>query len=564
MPRAAPRKIDRTTKYAKEVLAGNIIAGELVKKACQRHMDDLKSSKRKSFEFSFDQEAADRAIEFFGFLKHSKGIWAGQPIKLELWQCFVVGSIFGWKHKKTKLRRYRTAYISVARKNGKSTMMAGIGLYGLLADGEAGAEVYSAATKRDQARIIFDEAKRMVKASPDIAGFVDVFSRNLSVAQTSSKFEPLSADVNSLDGLNISMGLIDELHAHKTREMWDVLETATGARTQPLLAAITTAGFDRFGICYEQYDYCLNILNGTAQDETYFCYIAQIDKEDDWRNPDCWIKANPNLGVSVYQDDLDRKCEKAKEIPAAQNNFICKHLNCWVSQTVRWMDMDKWFACPVEEMDLSGKPCYVGLDLSATTDLTSVCFEFPLDDGRFYVISHSFIPEDAVLEKEKRDKVPYRTWEREGYITFTPGSVVDYEWVKSYIIEKADLYDVQEICFDPWNATQLANDLANEGFECVQIRQGYATLSEPAKDIMALTLQRKIIHNNNPVLAWAIGNSVVTTDPAGNIKLDKSKTTFRIDPACALVTSHVRARLGNKKVDVSAYAKWDFLDRLWG
>ena len=558
------KKIDRTTKYAKEVLAGNIIAGELVIKACQRHMDNLKSSKRKSFEFYFDQEAADRAIEFFGFLHHSKGIWAGQPIVLELWQCFVVGSIFGWKHKKTKLRRFRTTYTSVARKNGKSTMMAGIGLYGLLADGEAGAEVYSAATKRDQARIIFDESKRMVKASPDIAGFVDVFSKNLSVAATNSKFEPLSADVNSLDGLNISMGLIDELHAHKTREMWDVLETATGARTQPLLAAITTAGYDRFGICYEQYDYCLNILNGTVQDETYFCYIAQIDKEDDWRDPECWIKANPNLGVSVYQDDLERKSEKAKEIPAAQNNFICKHLNYWVSQTARWMDMDKWFACPVKEIDLSGRTCYLGGDLSATTDICSINAEFPLEDGFYYMLSHSFIPEDLVDEKEKRDKVPYRAWERQGYITFTPGSVVDYEWIKSYVFEACVKYDVQEWDYDPWNATQVANDLINEGIECVQIRQGYATLSEPTKDIMSLVLQKKLIHNNNPVLAWAIGNSVVTSDPAGNIKLDKSKTTFRIDPAAAMVTSHVRARLGNVRVDVSVYANEDFLDKLWG
>ncbi|MEN6325800.1 MAG: terminase TerL endonuclease subunit [Syntrophomonas sp.] len=535
--------IDRTTKYAKEVLAGNIVAGELVKKACRRHMDDLKNSKKKSFEFCFDQEYADRAIDFFQFLHHSKGKWANQTIKLELWQCFIVGNIFGWRHKKTKLRRYRTAYQSVARKNGKSTMMGGIGLYGLLADGEPGAEVYSAATKKDQARIIFDEAKRMVKASPYMAKHVDVFTKNMSVPVTNSKFEPLSADVNSMDGLNISMGLIDELHAHKTREMWDVLETATGAREQPLIAAITTAGFNRFGICYEQYNYCINILNGTVHDDTYFCYIAQIDKEDDWRDPACWIKANPNLNISVFADDLKRKCEKAKEIPAAQNNFICKHLNCWVSQTVRWMPMDKWFACPTVKVDLTGLPCYLGGDLSATTDICSINAEFPLDDGRYYMLSHSFMPEDLVDEKEKRDNVPYRAWESEGFITFTPGSVVDYEWIKSYVLHACEIYDVQEFDYDPWNATQLANDLANEGIETVQIRQGYGTLSEPTKDILGLTLQKKIIHNDNPLLAWAVGNAAATSDPAGNIKLDKSKTTFRIDPAAAMVTSHVRARL---------------------
>lgn len=535
--------IDRTTKYAKEVLAGNIVTGDLVKRSCRRHMNDLKRSKKKEFEYYFDRETADHAINFFQFLRHSKGVWAGEPVKLELWQCFIVGSIFGWLNKKTKLRRYRTAYISVARKNGKSTLMAGVGNYGFLADGEQGAEVYSAATKRDQAKLIFDEAKRMVVASEYMNKHVDVFQRNMSVPATNSKFEPLSAEANNMDGLNISMGLIDELHAHKTREMWDVLETATGARAQPLIAAITTAGFNRFGICYEQYNYCINMLKGTIKDETYFCYIAQLDKDDDWRNPECWIKANPNLDVSVFRDDLQRKCDKAREIPAAQNNFLCKHCNMWVNQSVRWMDMDKWEVCPTEKMDLVGKSCYIGLDLSATTDLTSVNFEFPLDDGYYAMISHSFIPEDVVLEKEKRDKVPYTAWEKDGYITFTPGSVVDYEWIKSYIVEKAQIYDIQEICFDPWNATQLANDLANEGFEMVQIRQGYATLSEPTKDIMGLTLQKKIYHFNNPVLSWAIGNCVVTSDPAGNIKLDKSKTTFRIDPAAAMVTSHVRARL---------------------
>lgn len=545
--------IDRTTKYAKEVLAGNIVAGQLVIKACRRHMDDIKRSRRKDFVYKFDVEKAERAISFFGFLKHTKGEWAGQVVKLELWQCFIVGSVFGWVHKKTRLRRFRTVYTQVARKNGKSTMLAGIGLYGLLADAEPGAEIYSAATKKDQARIIFDEAKNMVKGSPEIREHVDVFQRNMSVASSVSKFEPLSADVNSMDGLNIHYGLIDELHAHKTREMWDVLETATGSRAQPLIWTITTAGYNRFSICYEQYSYSVNILDGMVEDDTYFAYIAQLDKDDDWRDPTCWIKANPNLGVSKKMDDLQRKCAKAKELPAAQNTFLCKELDMWVSQTERWMDMEKWNACPVEALDeygevidLTGRTCYVGLDLSATTDMTSVNLEFPLDDGRYAVISHSFIPEERVLEKEKRDKVPYTAWERQGYITFTPGEVVDYEWVKSYILEQAAKYDIKEIDFDPWNATQLANDLANEGFEVVQIRQGFATLSEPTKDIMTLVLQKRLIHFGNPVLTWAIGNSVVTQDPAGNIKLDKSKSTFRIDPADALVTSHVRARLNTE------------------
>lgn len=542
--------MDKTTKYARQVLSGNIVAGKLVKLACQRHIDDIKKSRRRDFPYAFNVDAANRVIEYFEFLKHSKGEWAGQPIKLELWECFIVGNIFGWQHKKTKLRRFRTAYVQVAKKNGKSTLTAGIGNYGLTADGEPGAEIYSVATKRDQAKIIFDEAKRMVRASEYIKKHVDVFTNNLSVPATNSKFEPLSRDVNSQDGLNIHYGLVDELHAHKTREMWDIIENGTASRTQPLIFAITTAGFDRVSICYEQYEYCINILNDTVQDDTYFCYIAQIDKDDDWRDPSCWIKANPNLGISVKIDDLERKCQKAQEIPAAQNNFLCKHLNLWVNQSERWMDADKWAACPNEIIDLKGRACYVGMDLSATTDLASVNFEFPLEDGDFAVLSHSFIPEDIVLEKEKKDNVPYTAWAREGYITLTPGSVIDYEWIKSYIIAKSEIYSIQEIGYDPWNATQIANDLANEGFEMVEIRQGFRTLSEPTKHIMALVLQKKLHHFNNPVLTWAINNAVVTMDPAGNIKLDKSKTTFRIDPAVAMVISHVRAMVAGKKKSI--------------
>lgn len=542
--------MDKTTKYARQVLSGNIVAGKLVKLACQRHMNDLKKSRRKDFPYVFNVDAANRVIDYFKFLKHSKGEWAGQPIELELWQCFIVGSVFGWQHKKTKLRRFRTAYIQVAKKNGKSTLTAGIGNYGLTADGEPGAEIYSVATKRDQAKIIFDEAKRMILASEYIKKHVDVFTNNLSVPATNSKFEPLSRDVNSQDGLNIHYGLVDELHAHKTREMWDIIENGTASRTQPLIFAITTAGFDRVSICYEQYEYCINILNGTIQDDTYFCYIAQIDKDDDWRDPACWIKANPNLGVSVKMDDLERKCQKAQEIPAAQNNFLCKHLNLWVNQSERWMDPEKWAACPSEKIELKGRACYVGLDLSATTDLASVNFEFPLEDGDFAVLSHSFIPEDIVLEKEKKDNVPYTAWARDGYITLTPGSVIDYEWIKSYIMAKSEIYSIQEIGYDPWNATQIANDLANEGFEMVEIRQGFRTLSEPTKHIMALVLQKKLHHFNNPVLTWAINNAVVTMDPAGNIKLDKSKTTFRIDPAVAMVISHARAMVAGKKKSI--------------
>ena len=541
---------DRATKYAKEVLAGNIPAGELVILACKRHIEDLKKSKTKAFPYKFDVDLANRYLDFFDLLKHSKGELAGQPIHLELWQCFRIGSVFGWVHKETGLRRYFESYHQVPRKNGKSTEAAGVGVELLTIDGEAGAEVYSAATKKDQARIIFDEAKRMIQSSSHIKKHVNIYQTNMSMPMSNSKFEPLSSDANSLDGLNIHGGIIDELHAHKTRDVYDVLVTATGARKQPLIWIVTTAGFNTNGICYEKYDYSVKVLKGVIEDDRFFCYIAQADDGDDVFDENTWIKANPNLGVSCSIEDLRTKAKQAREIPAALTNFMVKHLNMWVNAETAWMNMQKYKECEEykanKEFDinsLEGERCFCGVDLSATTDITSVNLEFPLPDGRYAWINHCFLPEDGILEKERRDKAPYTAWARDGYITLTPGPTIDYEWIQSYVMKMAKKYQIQEIDYDPWNSTQFANNLMNEGFECVEIRQGFKTLSEPIKDVEKLVLEKRLITFNNPVLRFAISNAVPSLDPAGNIKLDKSKATKRIDPVIAGITSHVRAML---------------------
>lgn len=539
---------DRVTKYAKEVIAGNIPANELVILACKRHLNDLKKSKTKAFPYKFDVDLANRYLDFFDLLKHSKGELAGQPIHLELWQCFRIGSVFGWVHKETGLRRFFEAYHQVPRKNGKSTEAAGVGVELLTIDGEQGAEVYSAATKKDQARIIFDEAKRMVNASSHIKRHINIYQTNMSMPMSNSKFEPLSSDANSLDGLNIHGGIIDELHAHKTRDVYDVLVTATGARKQPLIWIVTTAGFNTNGICYEKYEYSVKVLKGVIEDDRFFCYIAQADENDDPFDENTWIKANPNIGVSCSLEDLRTKAKQAKEIPAALTNFMVKHLNMWVNAETAWMNMQKYKECEEANSDfdisqLEGERCFCGVDLSATTDITSVNLEFPLHDGRYAWINHCFLPEDGILEKERRDKVPYTAWAREGYITLTPGPTIDYEWIQSYIMEMSKKYQIQEIDYDPWNSTQFANNLMNEGFECVEIRQGFKTLSEPIKDVEKLILEKKLITFNNPVLRFAISNAVPSLDPAGNIKLDKSKASKRIDPIIAGVTSHVRAML---------------------
>ena len=539
---------DRVTKYAKEVVAGNIPANELVILACKRHLNDLKKSKTKAFPYKFDVDLANRYLDFFDLLKHSKGELAGQAIHLELWQCFRIGSVFGWVHKDTGLRRFFEAYHQVPRKNGKSTEAAGVGVELLTIDGEQGAEVYSAATKKDQARIIFDEAKRMVNASSHIKRHINIYQTNMSMPMSNSKFEPLSSDANSLDGLNIHGGIIDELHAHKTRDVYDVLVTATGARKQPLIWIVTTAGFNTNGICYEKYEYSVKVLKGVIEDDRFFCYIAQADENDDPFDENTWIKANPNIGVSCSLEDLRTKAKQAKEIPAALTNFMVKHLNMWVNAETAWMNMQKYKECEEANIDfdisqLEGERCFCGVDLSATTDITSVNLEFPLHDGRYAWINHCFLPEDGILEKERRDKVPYTAWAREGYITLTPGPTIDYEWIQSYIMEMSKKYQIQEIDYDPWNSTQFANNLMNEGFECVEIRQGFKTLSEPIKDVEKLILEKRLITFNNPVLRFAISNAVPSLDPAGNIKLDKSKASKRIDPVIAGITSHVRAML---------------------
>ena len=403
-------------------------------------------------------------------------------------------------------------------------------------------------TKKDQARIIFDEAKRMVNASSHIKKHINIYQTNMSMPMTNSKFEPLSSDANSLDGLNIHGGIIDELHAHKTRDVYDVLVTATGARKQPLIWIVTTAGFNTNGICYEKYEYSVKVLKGVIEDDRFFCYIAQADENDDPFDEYTWIKANPNIGVSCSLEDLRTKAKQAKEIPAALTNFMVKHLNMWVNAETAWMNMQKYKECEEANIDfdinsLEGERCFCGVDLSATTDITSVNLEFPLHDGRYAWINHCFLPEDGILEKERRDKVPYTAWAREGYITLTPGPTIDYEWIQSYIMEMSKKYQIQEIDYDPWNSTQFANNLMNEGFECVEIRQGFKTLSEPIKDVEKLILEKRLITFNNPVLRFAISNAVPSLDPAGNIKLDKSKASKRIDPIIAGVTSHVRAML---------------------
>ena len=406
---------DPVTAYARAVTEGRVLANRLLRLACERHLEDLSSATARGLRF--DSAAARHAIEFFGFLRHSKGEWAGQTFELAPWQAFVVGCLFGWQ-RSDGLRRFRTAYCAVPRKNGKSTLSAGIGLYLLVADGEQGAEVYSAATTRDQARIVFDEAKRMVASSPALKRRVGILINNLHVAASAARFMPLSSDASSMDGLNVHGAIIDELHAHRTRHVVDVLETATGARRQPLLFEITTAGYDRHSICFEHHDYSIKVLESVLQDDSWFAFIAAADEGDDWTDPAVWRKANPNFGLSVKEDDLARKAEKAIALPGAQNAFRRMHLNEWTEQAERWIDMAAWDACdaPVDLELLRGRPCFGGLDLSTTTDVTALAWVFPPDhdDDLWRVLSRYFVPAENLRQARRARPCALRPVVRSG------------------------------------------------------------------------------------------------------------------------------------------------------
>lgn len=529
-------------QYIEDIQSGAIVSCKWTKLAVERHLNDLAVGHERGL--WFDEDAAQHALDFFGFLKHSKGEWAGQTVELESWQQFYLWVLFGWM-REDGIRRFRTAYQEVARKNGKTTVAAGVGLYLFDADEEPGAEVYTAATKRDQARIAHSEATRMVKASPFLRKRIRSFKDNLNILDSASKFEPVGRDADSLDGLNVHGAIIDEVHAHKTRELWDILDTATGSRRQPMMFSITTAGFDRQSLCWSLHEYLEKILTGVVQDDSFFGMIFTLDEDDDWEDESVWIKANPNLGVSKKLDDMRRKANVAKEMPSALNSFLRLELNIWTQSETKWLPVEAWRACGamVDADGLRGRTCLGGLDLSSTTDISAFLLVFPPEheDEPYQVICRFWIPQDAMRERSRRDRVPYDVWTRQGLINTTPGNVIDYDYIVAEIDELAQRYDIQEIAFDRWGATKIYQQLEDARMTMVQFGQGYVSMSPPMKELEKLVLSGKIAHGGNPVLTWMADNLVAREDPAGNIKPDKEKSTEKIDGMVALIMGLDRA-----------------------
>lgn len=574
--------VDIAHAYALDVVAGKIPACKWAKAACQRQLDDIeREANDPAWPYTFDPSAAERVCLFISLLRHVKGKWAGSRIELHPSHTFGLVCVFGWKRKADGMRRFRSVYEEVPRKNAKTTKLAGVGLYMLTADEEWGAEVYSAATTREQARIVFDIAQQMARIDGEFrARFnVEPLTHSLIVKESASKFVPLSAEGSTLDGLNVSCALIDELHAHKTRMVHDVLDSAAGARAQPLIWKITTAGSNRAGICYDERIYLTKILNAvlkrhgglgykvdgeSTDDESVWGIIYTIDEGDDPLDEATWRKANPLYGVSVDPNDVQRMADKAKTQAAALNEFLTKRLNVWVNADSAWMNMLAWDACAdstLKEEDFAGEPCIAALDAAFKKDLFAKVKIFRRGE-HYYAFGRYYMPA-ALLQRKGFEQIA--GWEKGGWIRTTPGEVLDIEAVREELLGSAICrkhgvdehrllgniegdqarFDLREVCFDPAQLTQFAGELIEDGVTAVELRPIVLNFSPAMKELEELVTAKRFHHNGDPVLAWAISNVVCHRDAKDNIYPRKEMADRKIDPAIALIMAIARA-IANK------------------
>jgi len=536
--------------YIQEVLDGTIITNQWIKAACQRHLDDLETGEKRGL--YFDQEEGQRFVAFFErFLHHSKGKWAGDPFTLLPWQQFMISSLFGWKRSDGS-RRFRTLFCAVGRKNGKSATCSGLGLAMLDFDQEPAAEVYFSATKRDQARICHVEAERMVKASPHLKKRIGIHRNNLHVKATGSKAEPLSSEARSLDGLSPHCAIIDEYHAHKDAEIFHVLKSATGARAQPLLAIVTTAGWNIDGPCFHFQKTCQDVLQGIKDDDSLLPLIYCLDEEDDWKDQSTWIKANPSLGESISMDYLVEQYTQATNYGSTEEaNFRTKHLNEWVSSSDVWIKDEEWMASGSDPIEVDEKSLtwYGGLDLAAVSDFCCLVLVAPLPDGELLARRWYWLPESAWERRMDREESSIHMDMLDlSYFHLSPGNVTDYQalrrTISGYYVQDGtvmhdtscimDQYNVASISFDRWNSSTLVTQLTGDGVLMAPIGMGYASQSAPLRELERLILEKKLIHEGDPVLRWMIRNVMIQRDPAGNIKLDKARSQDKIDGVMSL------------------------------
>ena len=512
-----------------------------------------KPTKLMAKDSKYDKEKADRAVAFIQCLKHTKGQWAGRPFNLMPWQEQIVRDVFGIV-KPSGYRQFNTAYVELGKKNGKSELAAAVALLLTCGDFEERAEVYGCAADRQQASIVFEVAADMVRMCPALNRRVKILAstKRLIFLPTNSFYQVLSAEAYSKQGFNIHRVVFDEHHTQPNRKLFDVMTKGSGdARTQPLYFLITTAGTDTHSICYETHQKAKDILEGRKVDKTFYPVIYGADDNDDWTDPKVWKKANPSLGETITMEKVRAAFESARQNPGEENAFRQLRLNQWVKQAVRWMPMEKWNACSfdVNPEELEGRVCYGGLDLSSTTDITAFVLVFPPvddEDDKYYIMPFFWIPEDNLILRVNRDHVPYDIWQRQGYLETTEGNVVHYGYIEKFIEKLGEKYNIREIAFDRWGAVQMVQNLEGMGFTVVPFGQGFKDMSPPTKELMKLTLEKRLAHGGHPVLSWMMDNIFIRRDPAGNIKPDKEKSTEKIDGAVATIMALDRAiRCGN-------------------
>ncbi len=530
--------------YAADVVDGRIPAGKYHRLSCARHLRDMARQGTPGFPYRFDLARAERFFAFAEKLKHYKGEWAGQPILLQPYQRFRLGSLFGWIHAETGLRRFRTAYNELPRKQGKSLEAACVMLYGTFFDGEPGAEGYTIATKRDQAKIVFNDCKKLVQSS-GLKTRIRLRVANLHREDSASKLEPLGADHDSTDGLNPQIVCVDEFHAHRDRGLIDVMETATGARRQPIFFQITTAGSDPISPCGDQHDYACKVLDQTIEDESFFAFIAHADEGDDWQDERTWQKANPNWGVSIKPDDMRALATKAANMPAAAATFKQKRLNLWVNASSPCLSLDGWRAgqtpgwTPALEVPaLRHEPCWVGIDLASKIDLCALSLVFPptVGRGRWRWLQQIWTPADTLKDRAHRDRVPYDIWAEKGWLHTSPGKLIDRRLLVEALIAAREFYDIQLIGLDPWHADRIQDDLLDAGFAAeniLEVPQTYAGMSSACLRVQADILAGDIDAGGCPVTAWAVSNAVANVDGKDNLMFAKGKSRGRIDPLIA-------------------------------
>jgi len=534
------------------------MAGALHRASCARHLSDLRG--RRASGLVWNPRRAAHFLTFAALMRHWKGEWRGVPLVLEAWQIFVVASIFGWQ-RPDGTRRFRVAYIEIPRKNGKSTLGGLIALYLAFVDGEPGAEVYTAATKREQARIVFETCRQMVRMAPALARRVEVREHGIVCPSTASTLQPVSADASTMDGLNVHGAIIDELHAHRTSAVVDVLETATAARRQPLQCELTTAGIGQTSICWRHHDYSARVLEAKGvNDDAWFSFIAGADAGDPFDDPRTWQKANPNFGVSVKREYLADKAAKAAQFPAAQNVFLQKHLDIWTEQAERWIDMRAWDACSGALRSQPGtRPAYGGLDLAQTRDFAAFAIAVLAEDGAIELTLRFWIPEARVTDRAAQSaqmREMLQAWIEAGQLTVTPGNVTDFAVIRRDVLALADAWRFAEIGYDPWNALQLALELEQAGLVMAVCRQGFASMANPMADFGARIKEARLRHGGQPVLRWMAGNMVALSDVNGNQRPDRKRATDKIDGIVAALMALDRA---TRHQGVSAYEDHDLV-----